>query len=328
MNDKILTIYLPPIIQSLSDYADMFTVMPSSSYYMEWLCEHYTNLVYLYTKENGHEFNFFSPIYTNCEIMDYDVHVNNIILTSSDINMNNVVDYIKELIEQGFYVIIETNQYFVPETSFYNIYNYVHRQLYYGFSDNNHCFYTLGYHADRKYNPSIIPYESIPRAVIEYEKQLAAPIHTIRTNHEHYKFDKHKSAKEYWCYLNSKYDGELTRNDYFFGIEAMEKFHCIIDATIKGEMLNEIPISLFYEQKKLQKVKIEQYIKWVIPNINEEMLKQASEISYKAYHILLLYMKYHANRDISSLEKIHGYIDDIIDKEKILYTKLFSILNE
>ena len=121
--------------------------------------------------------SFCSEIYTDCELLDYDIHSSEMSMSEDEIGIDNVVDYIKKLISKKYYAIVETNQYHIPGTSYYRKIQYMHRQLFYGYSDIYKCFYTLGYNKQRKYRSLAIPYEEIPKATIEYDIKLAAPIH-------------------------------------------------------------------------------------------------------------------------------------------------------
>ena len=326
MSEFRLPINAPPIIQTTSDYADMFTILPQHRDFPKWLCSHYSNLVYLHTPLDGYQINFCSKIYTECELLDYDKHIEEMSIAESDIGIDNIVDYIKEIISKGYYAIVETNQYHVPETPYYYKMHYMHRQLYYGFSDLNKCFYTLGYNINRKYRSVAIAYDEIPKATIKFDIELAAPIHTIKPNNISYNFDRHKAAVDYWYYCNNKYDGELTRSDYIFGIDASYKFHEIIDAALNEEVINVMLPSLFYEHKYVQKVKMQQYFEWGIPGIEEKHVEMAENITKEAYRILLIYMKYEVDGNCKSLNNSHKYIDNIVSLERNLYPELVQIL--
>lgn len=326
MHEFVLPICNPPIIQTTSDYADMFTILPLHSDFQNWLGTHYSNLVYLHTPDENYQINFCSEIYTDCELLDYDIHSSEMSMSEDEIGIDNVVDYIKKLISKKYYAIVETNQYHIPGTSYYRKIQYMHRQLFYGYSDIYKCFYTLGYNKQRKYRSLAIPYEEIPKATIEYDIKLAAPIHTIKLNNNSYAFDKHKAATDYYYYCNNKYNGELTRSDYIFGINATEKFHEIIDAALNTECINVILPSLFYEHKYVQKIKLQQYLESGIIGVERHHLEVAESIMNDAYKILILYMKYTLDRKRELLSNSHKYIDRIVSSEKKLYPDLVRIL--
>lgn len=326
MHQFMLSICNPPIIQTTSDYADMFTILPQHRDYRNWLGAHYANLVYLHTPDDGYQINFWSKIYTDCEPLDYDKHIDKMLLSEDDIGVDHVVDYLKELISKEYYAIVETNQYFVPETSYYRKEQYVHRQLFYGFSDIDRCFYTFGYDKRRKYRSIAVPYEDIPKATIAYDIKLAAPIHTIKLNNHTYAFDKHKAAEDYYYYCSSKFNGKTADIGYIFGIDATDQFHEIIEAALKGEDLNVILPSLFYEHKYVQKIKLQYYVESGVAGIEQKHLDAVESIANEAYKVLLLYMKYQADGKCVSLSYSHRCVDRIVSLEKKLYPELVQIL--
>lgn len=286
---------------------------------------HYSNLTYIFS-ERGYEFNFCSPIYTECELIDYDAHIQTISMTDADVTSDNVVRYLKEILAQGFYIIVETNQYFVDNTLFFKKNHYVHRQLLYGFSDEKEIFYVLSYLKNRKYMPTVTNYEAVPDAVIEYGIKLSAPLHTIRPNHTIYKFSLLRSIEEYSHYLNNTYEKTVDNSGYYLGLKAMEQFYKILRDTSKGIYHNPNTYSILYEHKRLQETKLSIYSELGITDIDNSLKIQANNITWQAHQLLLLFLKNEIRFSPSFERSSYKLLDSIINEEREFYKRLIDLL--
>ena len=318
--DYILPINNQPLVSSLSNYADFFAVASLHKGFNNWIVSHYSNVVF--AKKKQLEFGFDDSLYDACPLCEYDVHS-----LAYPIEPQQFSLCIKQLIRQGFYVIIETNQIAVPGTLWYRRTNYMHRCLYYGFSEEQELFFLKTYLINRKYESSTISFDSFVNSTFVDGLKLAAPIHTIKLSNHSISINKNHILKGHTCYFHST--GLLQENVksvYTFGLSATKSFHDIIEAAQERVQLDVRPVSLFYDHKVVQWYKIKLYFE--LGFIKESKIQDYyGQIVAKTHHFLVLYIKMTVNPEDEQVYKyLHDLLDSIVELEKKVYPILLSEL--
>ena len=150
-NEKELQIHLQKEITSYLYISLPLCAILSNSKNYDWLLNHFIQLYTLYT--SGQEFwldyleerDFYNEI-TECYFFN----------SNSNEAKSDIVNYIKQNIEDKFYTIIYLDEYYLLGKDSYNKKHFLHANMIYGYDNINQVFKTIGF--DNRQNFTIQSY--------------------------------------------------------------------------------------------------------------------------------------------------------------------------
>ena len=97
----------------------------------------------------------------------------------------NFIQWAKNLIDGGWYIMGYYDEYYIPETASYQYRHFRHTMLIYGYDDESQLFYAMGYTSDRKYRSHCLTlrrvsyehrYRAVPRVVLTTNGRITGAI--------------------------------------------------------------------------------------------------------------------------------------------------------
>jgi hypothetical protein len=197
--------------------------------------------------------------------------------TNVDSNSFNILDFIRELIQNGTYIYGKYNEYFIPGKFSYQKQNFAHDFLIYGYSDDKNIFYSSGYQKGRKYGAFVISYSDFLESLRGYT-QDQIEFNFIRFKGINNKLDIRKICDNLYDYLHSIFTKRnISCQEKVFGIDCGKIYiQYLKEAFESGEALDIRQCRFFMEMKNLMKERLvylteNKYID--IPGLTEEYEK-------------------------------------------------------
>lgn len=317
MNEKILPLDTNPVIQSQSNIADLCCILGKTKYFDNWLCSNFYHNRYVNHVVHSHILTLPSPIYEDCELIEFDYKI-----LKDKLSYDEIIKLIIKYIDDDRYLIIEVDEMLLPRCRAFNRYNNVHRQLFYGYSKTKSLLYFMCYNENNLYIPSEVSFseffESLKSAV------PYAPIMTLKVRDVEYNLKIDRIAHEFKSYCNII--KVQNNNDFhWYGISAAEKFkdafHDILNGGKRDNYL--IDISYLRDHKNILRLKLTILQQFGI-NFSEEVLSMADKICDYAKISVNLFIKYSQTKNKKYIKNIIDNIDNIISTEKELYMMLYE----
>lgn len=253
----------------------------------------------------------------------------------------DIIDFIqwaKDLINHGWYIMGYYDEYYIPSKSAYNKYHFRHTLLIYGYDDQHQMFEAIGYTKDRKYKSHPISYEEFLSAIkIEFDRNKEEFVkenidklefEAFKLNPE-YKFDFnlkeiYQSIKDY---INSEENGCRNQKGLKYGINCEKEFINYIRNHKEGP-IDERYSRFFMELKELM-VRRLNYL-YAEGIISDAILEKYKKICDKQKTIHALFIKYNIthNREliVNMAEKMAGIIEDELKLLPEINDQIYSCL--
>jgi hypothetical protein len=211
----------------------------------DWLLHHYMNItsntcsknmVYEKIVLRYPEGDLYSYRHKTREVLEY-----NAILVQPVINNIGVVNFLKETLEAGFYIITFLDEYFLSCKISYQKYHFIHESLIYGYSNEENIFYAISFNKDRAFTSLAFPYKEVEIGVTSAFQQypdysLFIHFYIIKPIKVHIAFDFAIFKYELNNYLNST-------------VDLVDKYHLyLVDREIEGSMVNYTFGSKVYDE--------------------------------------------------------------------------------
>ncbi len=247
-----------------------------------------------------------------------------------NIHRDNFIDFIKERIDQGNYLIFYSiDEYYLSYSEHYKNDHFSHDTYVYGYEID--CFCVMAY-KERKLSRFNIPMMELLMALYCHESALDdLSFCTFRPNHavkEIFSLEKIKLS------LSDYYHSEHTGNkntSLVYGINTYDiLLSCVRKAILNfGTELAYIdlcPFRLFWEHKKVLKDHITKINESII--LDDMINGMINDIESKAMIIFKLMIKYSLNNDGHILESVVSYLLQLREKEeKLIYMLLIALGN-
>lgn len=183
-------------------------------------------------------------------------------------NIPSIIDFVIERINSDFYIIINVDEYYLPEKSNYKKKHFVHESMIYGYDNSQKRVMALGYNAEGILNKITFSYDDLIVAFENGKKyyKWTAPwaensaVQTIKLNDykSDYPFEIGRFLKELRDYINSTADSEraycllIPTERLKFGFDIYDSVIDSLKNLYDGQItIDYRAIHLLYEHKKL-----------------------------------------------------------------------------
>ena len=338
--EKKLGIKQTPINAYMEDAYPIAVALSDESSY-EWIYSNYIQLVYqdpwYYCNQpvKFYKLSFFSgQIWdAECPLLCYDKITRNLLMS-----MNvDIVEFICKSIENGKYVKIFLDDYFLSYRSVYKKEHCIHESMFFGYDDEKNKLYGLSYVTDDKgyhFKEFSVDMESVRKAFVieEYLGQQRERVVLISGNRERfYEFDIDVVKRNVYEYMNSvqsdvRYSG-ISNPDgkMVFGLRVYDK---LVEYYLQDEMNTTIiPLHVLYEHKKLMLDRIKYMMENEYIKYEENLIVVCKEVIEKSYKCKMLYLKCKLLKcDFDKKEKIRNRLTNHIRELKKSDTSLIDNL--
>jgi hypothetical protein len=251
-------------------------------------------------------------------------------------NNLDIVNFVKNSIKQSKYVCLCLNEYYIPERSAYQKYDFDHDVLITGINEKENTVTLLGFDNQMLFKQITVGFEIFKQSyhnLIEENNPYLNKIILYKFNENgSYTFDKELVVETLQDYLDSQNTSNrfaMVSNplDRVYGIECYTFLKIYINRLIKGEIdVNIRDIHLLFEHKNIMYNRIKYMEDKGLIRKNQNLsssyilVKEASEV------IKNLMVKFSITNNESSLEKINELLTMMETKEKEILNDLLCEL--
>jgi hypothetical protein len=208
-----------------------------------WLLHHYVNItsntcsknmVYEKIGLRYPEGDIYLERHKTREVLEY-----NAIWGEPVINNIGVVNFLKETLKAGFYIIVFLDEYFLSCKADFQKNHFMHESLIYGYNGEESVFHAISFNKDRAFTRLALPYKEVEIGVTSASKQdysLFTHFYIIKPIKVNIAFDFAIFKHELNNYLNST-------------VDLVDKYHLyFVDRESEGFMVNYTFGSKVYDE--------------------------------------------------------------------------------
>ena len=264
---KILSV-AAPIITHDPPIANLFSILGTDPNTESWVMNHFVNL-YIHRDEIFDNFYDRNAFFYGCPWIQVVQIRREIVLRIC----SRIIEYVKALIDEGFYVYCMGNTEYI--SAYHNDRYWAHNLMIYGYDDVSQTFYLSDFFENGKYTRATCSYEELEKALqtAQMNRHFVNLIYGMKLKEIEYKFEVDMLLEELTDYLGSvnlfcKYrtrmDEEFYSNKggnayyyfsyaemkdlYYFGLSFYDK---LADMAEKKSARMKRPLDLLYEHKLL-----------------------------------------------------------------------------
>lgn len=248
-----------------------------------------------------------------------------------NIDKNKLLDFVKERIDQGNYVLFHyVDEYYLSYSKDYKMQHRIHDTYIYGYDEK--AVKAMAY-KDEKLQTLMINHDELIASLYCNEESDNWFFCTFRPNHASKEYiDYSKVRQELFDYLNSSYSGNHSYPFKVFGLGVYDVLSRSMQAIIDDEHLvdSEIdfrPFRTLWEHKKVLREHILKYIE-DIGIANDSLLIKINDIEETANKVFRLIIKFTMTRNVTSLQRVISYLEYAKQQEEIVIWELLSYLQD
>lgn len=320
MKQKHILPIQDPILKAYLHIGMPFSILPDKLIECGWVYNTYTQLVYFnedpedsfvdFTQERfWEESNVFTKGFVSFPARTQD-------------ERQQMMHEIRKLIDMGYYIYGEWDEFLIPGTPFYQRKPFRHYFLVYGYANGE--IYAEGYLEDGHWHRFTVPEEIFAKSLLadrDRDKNGMIGINTYRPrSNMEARFDYDRIKVEVGKYLNCI--GEKIYLPY--GTEAIEAF--FNDVREAMQQLGEFPIQsvyIIYEHKIMMQRRMEYMLANKFGACTREEVEQYKKLTEEFYTVVCNCVKYKIARKSSFGNRVYSKVVDIQRQEQELLRRVF-----
>mgnify|MGYP000020600920 CR=1 FL=1 len=319
--EKKLIIKQPPIIGYLHHGYPLSAVWGNESY-LPWF---YSNFIQIHSNPYGiMKLDFIHKGWWGFPFNHETVSNNTLRSNRIDIN-----EFIKNAINDDFYVIIKLDEYYIPDRYFYKRKQFIHQTLIYGFNTETKTYNIHGFNEKHTFQVTKLSFEDFNKAFNSVRK---------KQNIDFFKFNKKPDIKfdlslviewlRYYLYDTNQvyliyYGGELENRN--FGINVYDDLIKYIQITDETN-LDIRAFHILWEHKKCMNLRMDYMQDTQNINIKTEILNELINIEKNALTIRNLVLKYNVSHNKKIILRIIEDLKVLKEEEYETLNKLYNVI--
>ena len=353
-NSKILKIELQNDVRSYFTHAVLLCVIKSYDEYQSWYYQNYINI----------KSNLSAPPSGSYIKMDYvEVNYEEVFTDFIKFSYNNSIDvisFIKEKINEGYYLLIFIDYFYMPNTRFYKKYHHMHDVLVYGYDDVKSEIYIINYDENLVLNTITYKFydfeQSFAGVGSNYKdskpwiNEMAIRIFTLKNYDKIFNLKKFNESLQDFILSKSMDKNQINGDDYIELEKRINKFGLdVYDIVISGMNFSYKDVSIDYrafhfltDHKKGMYKRLEFVTKNIYYNNRKNLLEyliQYKDIVQTFEIIRTIYLKsilkqsnfkdiYSPIIDCTIINKISEMLNIVKKKEKKLLETFYELFLE
>lgn len=259
---KVLQVRLHNEITTFLHHALSLAVVLADERLLPWYYEHYIN-IYSNTNESG---------LLNLEFLEYYGPYNGVMYCyylgyNLLKEISNIIDFIIDQINRGYYVVINVDEYYLPEKIRYHNDHYVHQSLIYGYDNTRQKLMALGFNQENLFSKHTLDYnqfmEAFEKGKLYYKETApwtensAIELIKFKDHLTEYPFDLQRFLTKLDNYLSSSGDDPiiftymLNKANVKYGLNVYDEVIHHLENLLKGRFTIDYKnIHLLAEHKK------------------------------------------------------------------------------
>ena len=342
---KILSV-AAPIITHDPPIANLFSILGTAPNTESWIMNHFVNL-YIHKDEIFDNFYDRNAFFYGCPWIQVVQIRREIVLRIC----SRIVDYVKALIDEGFYVYCMGNTEYIP--AYHNDRYWAHNLMVYGYDDMSQTFYLSDFFENGRYTRKTCSYEELEKALqtAQMNRHFVNLIYGMKLKEIEYKFEvdmllekltDYLGSVNLFCKYRTRMDEEFYSNKggdayyyfsyaemkdiYFFGLSFYDK---LADMAEKQSARLKRPLDLLYEHKLLMSRRLEFLWKnrYMTDSDYDKLKRACDEIVKLSLIARNKYLKDQIRSSASSQRSLKERILEVQEKDRIWTEALIQGLN-
>lgn len=271
--------------------------------------------------------------YTGSKILDRYDSFNSWIKTNyidtAFIDRENILQMIKKAIDNGYCIELYINEKYIPETWAYNVQDYSHSNLVYGYDFENEKVYLAGFDKMQNYHLYSISAETFVKAFVYADDKHDILFMRYQPDCYTYSLNIDIIVRQLKEYLKS--DSSFYREDLRINQSVRVYGLSIYDTLIKykTKFRDKRLAYILYEHKLIMCMRVEYFFeRQVIYEKDFMKLKEMiSELVKLSHHLLMISIRYNLTKSDETLSEIEKELAMIKEKDLKFTRKLICALN-
>lgn len=335
-----------PIITHDPPIANLFSILGTEPNTESWVMNHFVNL-YIHKDEIFDNFYDRNAFFYGCPWIQVVQIRREIVLRIC----SRIIEYVKALIDEGFYVYCMGNTEYI--SAYHNDRYWAHNLMVYGYDDVSQTFYLSDFFENGKYTRAACSYEELEKALqtAQMNRHFVNLIYGMKLKEIEYKFEvdmllekltDYLGSVNLFCKYRTRMDEEFYSNKggnayyyfsyaemkdlYYFGLSFYDK---LADMAEKKSLRLKRPLDLLYEHKLLMSRRLD--FLWnnrYMRDSDYDKLKRTCDDMVRLSLIARnKYLKDQIRSSASSQKSLKERILEVQEKDRIWTEALIRALN-
>lgn len=327
MNRKILAITKPPA-NGYQFYSYPLAIILNHEESYPWF---YSNFIQL-----AFDKNIFAPVPLCFYMYDYAcnpwLNVHRLQRETFSMLDKEIVDFVVDSIDRGYYVYLNVDEYFIPDRGDYQKKHFSHDTLVYGYDLGLRTLKILGFNKVGAYESSEVSFNEFSQSYHYLDKieNNCNQIYLYQYNQAgKYDFNAKLVKETLEDYLYSRNTSERFSMiaepwDRAYGMESYEYLQKYFQNLLANKVHTDIRLlHILWEHKSCMKLRTEyMYENGFIENPND--VETAKLIEHKAFMVKKLFLKYFLTEKKEIIETVSQLTDEIKELEAVFIEDLIS----
>ena len=335
-----------PVITHDPPAANLFSILGTNPNTESWIMNHFVN-IYIHKDEIFDNFYDRNAFFYGCPWIQVVQIRREIVLRIC----SRIIDYVKALIDEGFYIYCMGNTEHI--SAYHNTEYWALNFMIYGYDDTSQTFYFSDFFENGKYKREICSYDEMEKALqtAQMNRHFVNLIYGMKLKEIEYKFEvdmllekltDYLSSVNLFCKYRTRMDEEFYSNKggnayyyfsyaemkelYFFGHSFYDK---LADMAEKRSARLKRPLDLLYEHKLLMSKRLDFLWKnQYMTDSDYYKLKTAYDDVVKFSLITRnKYLKDQIRSSVSSQKSLKERILEVQEKDRVWMENLIKALN-
>ncbi|MET3846942.1 hypothetical protein [Paenibacillus sp. OAE614] len=335
MDFKVLPIANPPI-SSYANHAFYLSVLSCSDDYLGWFFSNYIQLKCVDYRRGSIWFDFYT--------LDPAYHYNPLLTTTSQVLQRemlsiseiDIVDFIINCIDADFYVHINIDESYIPQSPRYKQSPFFHPVFIYGYNRLKRSFNVSGFFNNYKYESVLVDFDLVKQgytnAKPDHNNLWINRLQLYKKNpSSSYEFDINcviEGLKEYHGSIPSDQKirhFEKPDQEAFFGLKTYEYLEEYLDIHQNNTYGVDIrPFHVLWEHKKTMNARLN-YMNRFGTDL-DIFISQYDSLEKRALEVRNMVLKYNITRESGMLARLKCSLNNIFIKEKNILEEMIPVL--
>lgn len=339
MDKKELKICMPPLTGYMEDAYNLAVAITEESNY-EWIYSNFIQLIYQNPKKyDDQPIKFFKISSRNGLVWDADCQqlcTDAITKDILDAVGMDIINFICIAIDNGNYVRIYLDEYYLPYRLFYNDWHYTHESLFTGYNKKQNELYGLAYVTDEEgynFKHFSVDMECVRMAYRKSNREdvQKSRITLMRCNPEKfYEFDRSCVKRSVYEYIHSIHSDERyseinnPNTDYSFGMSIYDNL--VEYYKVFKRLFAVIQLHNIYEHKLLMLNRVRYMIDNRYIGKSTELIDECIVLADEASKCKVQGLKYHISQKERDYEKLRNALLNIKEKDSSFMQHLYDAI--
>ncbi len=319
---KILPVEFRQKIRTQGLLAYSISLLAHHPCFEHWYYTDHTTTAFI-NMPNEYQYVFMSQYGDLCALLEHeDYHY------PAGGRAEDILEGFQDRIDQGYYIFLESNERHIPGTRAQREgMDFTHTQLVYGYSDSSRQVYMAYYDRLRQYVSGAVSYADVLRAI--ETAQPFQPMKFYRYKEVPFPLFWKQIAYDFGSYFDNR-DVELleapgaVRSTGERGVKRLQEYLLLHK---ERNVFDARAMGTYWENKEVIWDKL-LYLQKQGVRFPQGLVERYAPIPDMARRILALYLKFEITRDPRLIDRMIGYMDEVLDLERTIYPQAGACLEE